>query len=181
MRRFLSAITATLALVSCSNGRDTAADPASGARDLSLGVQQAGTEPLVLSAVERQSMTRPASQRRGQARLLATTRTAVPRPTGAETVATAVDLAPAPAAEVAPEAPAKPVAVAEAGFGHSLAAGQTVASIPAVSMGSGDPPAIQTIASRGIGMSVRGPDDNCAPHGGVIAVNRVYQPGWRRF
>jgi hypothetical protein len=129
-------------------------------------------------------MTRPASKGRGNVRLVAEVRTEVPRPKGSETVSTTTDLAPAPASEVLPDAPAAPpveTLVATAGAGHSLAPGQTVSSIPAVAMGSGDPPAIQTIAQGGIGMTVRRPDDNCAPHGGVIAVNRVYQPGWRRF
>ena len=93
---------------------------------------------------------------------------------------------PAPAPEVLPDAPAPPVEtpVAASGAGHSLAPGQTVSSIPAVAMGSGDPPAIQTIARGGTGIMVRRPDDNCAPHAGVIAINRVYNPsqgGFRRF
>ena len=51
-------------------------------------------------------------------------------------------------------------------------------------MGSGDPPAIQTIARGGSGIMIRRPDDTCAPHAGVIAINRVYNPsqgGFRRF
>jgi hypothetical protein len=188
MHKLLPATVATLLLVSCSNGpgTSTSAGTEQGAgRDLSLA-SQASAEPLVLSAVERQSMTRPASQGRGKARLVTEVRTAVPRPTGTETIATAIELAPAAAPEVLPDAPATPpveTPVATAGAGHSLAPGQTVASIPAAGMGSGDPPAIQTIARGGTGFLVRRPDDNCAPHGGVIAVHRVYpsQPGFRRF
>ena len=186
MRQLLPAATAALLLVSCSNGgnpdRPASAEPA---RNLSLATQPAA-EPLVLSAVERQSMSRPASKGGGKVRLVSKVKAAMPRPTGEETVATATELTPAPAPEVLPDAPAPPVEtpVAASGAGHALAPGQTVASIPAVSMGSGDPPAIQTIAQGGTGIMVRRPDDNCAPHAGVIAINRVYNPsqgGFRRF
>ncbi len=188
MRKLLPATVATLLLVSCSNGRDASpsasTEPGAG-RDLNLA-SQAATEPLVLSAVERQSMTRPASKGRGKVRLVSEVRTEAPRPKGSETVSTSTDLAPSPAPEVLPDAPATPpieTPVATAGAGHSLAPGQTVSSIPAAGMGSGDPPAIQTIAQGGTGFMVRRPDDNCAPHGGVIAINRVYpsQGGFRRF
>jgi hypothetical protein len=101
-------------------------------------------------------------------------------------MATATDMTPAPSPEVVPDTPVPPVEtpVASSGAGHALAPGQTVSSIPAAGMGSGDPPAIQTIARGGTGFMVRRPDDNCAPHGGVIAINRVYNPsqgGFRRF
>ncbi len=188
MRPILPATVAALLLVSCSNGHDTVtrtdAAPVE-ARDLNLATG-AAAEPLVLSAVERQSMALPASNGRGKVRLVSRERTAVPRPTGEESVATATEPMPAPAPEIAVEAPTPPVEtpVASGGFGHSLAPGQTVASIPASSMGSGNVPAIQTIASGGSGIMVRRPDDNCAPHGGAIAINRVYNPsqgGFRRF
>jgi hypothetical protein len=119
-------------------------------------------------------------------RLVSEVKAPVPRPSAEETIATTIDLTPAPAPEVVPDSPVPPVEtpVAASGAGHSLAPGQTVSSIPAAGMGSGDPPAIQTIAQGGTGFMVRRPDDNCAPHGGVIAVNRVYSPsqgGFRRF
>ena len=186
MRKLLPVITASLLLVSCSNGRDAStsgrSEPGAG-RDLNLA-SQSGAEPLVVSALERQSMTRPASKGRGKVRLVAEVRTEVPRPNGSETASTTTDLAPAPAPEVLPDAPAALESpVATAGAGHALAPGQTISSIPAVAMGSGDPPAIQTIARGGSGFMVRRPDDNCTPHGGVIAINRVYpsQGGFRRF
>ena len=187
MRKLISVTAATLLLVSCSNGpemgKPSAAQPGA-QRDLNLA-SQAGTEPLVLSAVERQSLTRPASKGRGKVRLVTEVRTAVPRAEGTETVATATELTPAPAPEVLPESPASPPVETQvaAGAGHALAPGQTVSSIPAAGMGTGDPPAIQTIARGGSGFMVRRPDDNCAPHGGVIAINRVYpsQGGFRRF
>lgn len=186
MRQLLAATAAALLLVSCSNGSktDTSAS-AEPARNLSLATQSAA-EPLVLSAVERQSMSRPASKGKGKVHLVARVKAPAPSPVGEETVATATELTPAAALEVLPDAPAPPVEnpVASSGAGHSLAPGQTVSSIPAVAMGSGDPPAIQTIARGGTGIMVRRPDDNCAPHAGVIAINRVYNPsqgGFRRF
>lgn len=185
MRQFFSATAAVLLLVSCSNDREPVSSAGAGAgRDLNLGTAQAATEPLVLSAVERNSMTRPASKGRGKVRLVTTAKVAVPRPNATEETAVATDLAPAPSPEVIPDAPAAPPAEANAGGGHALAPGQTVASIPAMGMGSGDPPKIQTIARGGSGVMVRMPDDNCAPHhGGAIAINRVYIPqgGFRRF
>jgi len=183
MPKLIPAAAAVLLLVSCSNGHEAAKPAGTGAgRDLNLGASQAATEPLVLSAVERQSMTRPASKGHGKVRLVTEVKTSVPRPNATEETAVATDLAPAPAPEVVPDAPAAPPADAHAGGGHSLAPGQTVASIPAMGMGSGDPPRIQTIARGGGGVMVRMPDDNCAPHGGVVAINRAYpQPGFRRF
>jgi len=185
MRQLVPATVAALLLVSCSNGDNTKASAnAEPARDLSLASQSAA-EPLVLSSVERQSMSRPASKGRGKVRLVSEVKAPVPRPAGDETIATATELTPAPAPEVLPDAPAPPVEpVAASGAGHSLAPGQTVSSIPASSMGSGDPPAIQTIAHGGTGIMVRRPDDNCSPHTGLIAINRVYnrsQGGFRRF
>lgn len=191
MRKLLPVSVAALLLVSCSNGADTnvsGAEPAE-RRDLNLGVTQPASEPLVLSAVERQTMTRPASKGRGKVRLVTEVRSAVPKVEGKDSAATTSDLIPAEAPEVLPEAPAaQPVEtpVASSGAGHSLAPGQTVSSIPAVAMGSGDPPAIQTIARGGTGIMIRRPDDNCAPHGATatIAINRVYNPGagsFRRF
>ena len=185
MRQLIPATAAALLLVSCSNGghRDTSSSTEP-ARNLSLATP-AAAEPLVLSAVERQSMSRPASKGKGKVRLVTKVKAPVPSPAGEETIATATELMPAPAPEVVPDAPAPPVEpVAASGAGHALAPGQTVSSIPAVAMGSGDPPAIQTIARGGTGIMVRRPDDNCAPHGGVIAINRVYNPsqgGFRRF
>ena len=184
MRKLVPATVAALVLVSCSNGHDSTGSAGAGlgaGRDLNLGSSQAGAEPLVLSAVERQSMTRPASNGRGKVRLVTEVRTAVPSPTGSEATSAATELAPAPAPEVVPDAPATPPVETHAGGGHALAPGQTVSSIPAVAMGSGDPPAIQTIARGGGGIMVRRPDDTCAPHGGVIAINRVYQPSYRRY
>lgn len=186
MRKLFPAAVATLLLVSCSNDREGVNSAGAGAgRDLNLGTSQPAAEPLVLSAVERQSMTKPASKGRGKVRLVTEVKTAVPRPKATEETAVATDLAPAPAPEVVPDAPAAPPAEAHAGGGHALAPGQTVASIPAPGMGSGDPPKIQTIAHGGGGVMVRMPDDNCAPHrGGAIAINRVYNPGqggFRRF
>jgi len=187
MRSLLPAAAATLLLVSCSNGgtSDTSSASAEPARNLSLATQ-AAAEPLVLSSVERQSMNRPASTGAGKVRLVSEVKAPVPSPAGEAVVATATELTPAAAPEVLPDAPAPPVEtpVAASGAGHSLEPGQTVSSIPAVAMGSGDPPAIQTIARGGAGIMVRRPDDNCAPHGGVIAINRVYNPsqgGFRRF
>lgn len=188
MRKLLPATAAAMLLVSCSNGPDAStssrSEPGTG-RDLNLASQSA-PEPLVVSALERQSMTRPASKGRGKVRLVAEVRTEVPRPNGSDSVSTVTDLAPAPASDILPDAPAAPpveTPVAAAGAGHSLAPGQTISSIPAVAMGSGDPPVIQTIARGGTGFMVRRPDDTCAPHGGVIAIHRVYpsQPGFRRF
>jgi len=186
MRQLLPATVAALLLVSCSNGENTKT-PASTepARDLSLATQ-ASAEPLVLSAVERQSMSRPASKGNGKVRLVSRVKAPAPRPTGEETIATSIEMTPAPAPEVIPDTPTPPVEtpVEASGAGHALAPGQTVSSIPAAGMGSGDPPAIQTIARGGSGIMVRRPDDNCAPHAGVIAINRVYNPsqgGFRRF
>ena len=182
MRKLVPATVAALLLVSCSNGRDAAVSVTAGTeRDLNLGAARAAGEPLVLSSVERQSMTRPASKGQGKVRLVADVKAAVPRADAPEETAVATDLVAAPAPEVVPDAPATPPAEARAGAGHALAPGQTVASIPAVAMGSGDPPAIQTIARGGAGIMVLRPDDNCAPHTGVVAVNRVYQPSFRRF
>jgi hypothetical protein len=180
MRNFVPTTVAALLLVSCSNGRDAAVSVGT-ERDLNLGAAQAAGEPLVLSSVERQSMTRPASKGQGKVRLVAEVKTAVPRANAPEETSVATDLVAAPALEVVPDAPAAPPAEAQAGAGHALAPGQTVASIPAVAMGSGDPPRIQTIARGGSGVMVRIPDDNCAPHTGMVAVNRVYQPSFRRF
>ena len=186
MRQLVPASVAALLLVSCSNG-DNAKVSANTepARDLNLATQ-APAEPLVLSAVERQSMSRPASKGKGKVRLVSEVKAPAPRPTGEETIATAVEMTPAPAPDVIPDAPTPPVEtpVEASGAGHALAPGQTVSSIPASSMGSGDPPAIQTIAHGGSGIMVRRPDDTCAPHTGVIAINRVYNPnqgGFRRF
>lgn len=186
MRTLIPATVTALLLVSCSNGNDAATPASAGAgRDLNLGVSQSAAEPLVLSAVERRSMTRPASKGRGKVRLVSEVKTAVPRPDATDETAVATELAPAPAPEVVPDAPAAPPAEAHAGGGHALAPGQTVASIPAVAMGSGDPPVIQTIATRGAGMPMVRVDDNCAPHrGSTVAINRVYNPsqgGFRRF
>jgi hypothetical protein len=190
MRQIIPVTAAVLLLVSCSNGADTnvSRSNAAAGRDLNLGASQPASEPLVLSAVERQSMPRPASKGRGKVRLAEEVKTAVPRNEGRETVAVTNELTPAAATEVLPDAPAGPpveMPVAAAGAGHSLAPGQTVSSIPAVSMGSGDPPAIQTIATRGTGMGTIRIDDNCAPHrGATVAINRVYDPGqggFRRF
>lgn len=182
MRKLVPATVAALLLVSCSNGRDGAVSVSAGTeRDLNLGSARAAGEPLVLSSVERQSMTRPASKGQGKVRLVADVKAAVPRADAPEETAVATDLVAAPAPELVPDAPATPPAEARAGAGHALAPGQTVASIPAVAMGSGDPPAIQTIARGGAGIMVLRPDDNCAPHTGVVAVNRVYQPSFRRF
>ena len=186
MRHVIPAAAAVLLLVSCSNGENTNTTAnAEPSRNLSLATQPSA-EPLVLSAVERQSMSRPASKGQGKVRLVAKVKAPAPRPTGDETIATATEHMPAPAPEVLPDAPAPPVEnpVASSGAGHSLAPGQTVSSIPAVAMGSGDPPAIQTIARGGTGIMVRRPDDNCAPHGPAVAINRVYMPsqgGFRRF
>ena len=186
MRQLVPATVAALLLVSCSNAENAKTSASTEpARDLSLATQ-AAAEPLVLSAVERQSMSRPASKGRGKVRLVSEVKAPAPRPTGKETVATAVEMIPSPAPEVIPDAPTPPVEtpVMASGAGHALAPGQTVSSIPAVAMGSGDPPAIQTIAQGGTGFMVRRPDDNCAPHAGVIAINRVYNPsqgGFRRF
>lgn len=186
MRQLVPASVAALLLVSCSNG-DNVKAPArtEPARDLNLATQSAA-EPLVLSAVERQSLSRPASKGRGNVRLVSKVKAPAPRPTGEETIATAIELTPAPAPEVLPDAPAPPVEtpVAASGAGHALAPGQTVSSIPATAMGSGDPPAIQTIARGGSGIMIQRPHDTCAPHAGVIAINRVYNPsqgGFRRF
>lgn len=190
MRKLLPVSVAALLLVSCSNGADTnvsGAEPAA-RRDLNLGATQPASEPLVVSAVERQTMTRPASKGRGKVRLITEVRSAVPKVEGKDSVATTTELTPADAPEVLPDAPAAPPVETPvaAGAGHSLAPGQTVSSIPAVAMGSGDPPAIQTIARGGTGIMIRRPDDNCAPHGATatIAINRVYNPGagsFRRF
>ena len=185
MRKLLSVTAATLLLVSCSNGPDMGKPTETGAaRDLNMA-SQAGSEPLVLSAVERQSLTRPAAKGQGKVKLVAKAPAAVPHPEAEETAATAMELTPAPAPEVLPESPASPPVETQvaAGAGHALAPGQTVSSIPAAGMGTGDPPAIQTIARGGSGFMVRRPDDTCAPHGGVIAINRVYpsQGGFRRF
>lgn len=184
MRHVLPAAVATLLLVSCSNGSNTSSSAdAAPVRDLSLATQ-AAAEPLVLSSVERQSMSRPASKGRGKVRLVSEVRAPVPNPAADETVATATELMPAPSPEVLPDSPSTETPVASSGAGHSLEPGQTVSSVPAVAMGSGDPPAIQTIASGGVGFMVRRPDDNCAPHGGTVAINRVYNPsqgGFRRF
>lgn len=184
MRHVLPAAVAALLLVSCSNGNNTSTSAeATPARDLNLATQ-AGAEPLVLSSVERQSMSRPASKGNGKVRLVTRAEAPVPKLNGDETIATATELTPAPSPEVLPESPSTETPVASSGAGHSLEPGQTVSSIPAVAMGSGDPPAIQTIASGGTGFMVRRPDDNCAPHGGTVAINRVYNPsqgGFRRF
>jgi hypothetical protein len=186
MRQLVPATVAALLLVSCSNAENARTSASTEpARDLSLATQQTA-EPLVLSAVERQSMSRPASKGRGKVRLVREVKAPVPVPSADETMATATDMTPAPSPEVVPDTPVPPVEtpVASSGAGHALAPGQTVSSIPAAGMGSGDPPAIQTIARGGTGFMVRRPDDNCAPHGGVIAINRVYNPsqgGFRRF
>lgn len=186
MRKLIPATAAVLLLVSCSNdgsrsaGGNTDATPV---RDLNLA-SQAANEPLVLSSVERQSMSRPAAKGQGKVRLVTTAKAPVPRPTNEEAASAAVEMTPSPSPEVIPDAPAPAVEVASSGFGQALAPGQTVSSIPASGMGSGDPPAIQTIARGGAGIMVRRPDDNCAPHAGVIAINRVYNPsqgGFRRF
>lgn len=182
MRKLLGVSVATLLIVSC--GPRDAASPDAAKRDLSLATSDAAAQPLVVSAVERQSMNKPASQGKGTTRLVTRARVPAPKPVNEEASAAATELA-VSTSDIVIEAPAPVVEApaAEAGFGHSLAPGQTVSSIPASSMGSGDPPVIQTIARGGAGIMVRRPDDNCAPHGGVVAINRVYpgQGGFRRF
>ena len=92
-------------------------------------------------------------------RLVSEVKAPAPRPAGEETIATAVEMTPAPAPDMIPDAPAPPLETPStaSGAGHALAPGQTVSSVPALSMGSGDPPAIQTIARGGCGMMVRVP------------------------
>ena len=181
MHKLLPVSVATLLIVSC--GPRDAASPDQAKRDLSLASSDAAAQPLVVSAVERQSMNRPASQGKGTTRLVTRARVPAPKPVQDEAAA-ATELAVSTSdIVIETNVPSMETPVAEAGFGRSLAPGQTVSSIPASSMGSGDPPAIQTIARGGGGIMVRRPDDNCAPHGGVVAINRVYpgQGGFRRF
>ena len=182
MRKLLGISVATLLVVSC--GPRDGATPETAKRDLSLATSDAATQPLVVSAVERQSMNKPASQGKGTTRLVTRARVPAPKPVQDEAAAAATELAVSTSdIVIETNVPSMETPVAEAGFGRSLAPGQTVSSIPASSMGSGDPPAIQTIARGGGGIMVRRPDDNCAPHGGVVAINRVYpgQGGFRRF
>jgi hypothetical protein len=181
MKWQLFALTAALAVVSCREQVANTPDAPQADRELSLVPWQPAADAPVLSDVERQSLTGAGSGPQRQARRAVRARNAKPHP-----VAVAVGTAgiePEQAAEPTPvaEPEPKPVEIASAGFGHALSAGETVSSIPGSSMGTGTSvPDIQAVAhGHGGGIIVRGPDNDCSPHGGAVAINRV-MPG-RRF
>jgi hypothetical protein len=186
MKRLLLSLTTVLVLASCRDGRDgqvaSAPNAARPDRELSMVPWQPAADSPVLSDVERQSLTGAGNGPHRQARRATRARNAPLHPV-AVNVGTA-GIEPEQAAQPVPvvEPTPAPVEIASAGFGHALAAGQSVSSIPGSSMGTGTSvPDIQTVAhGHGGGMIVRGPDNNCSPHGGgAIAINQV-MPG-RRF
>ena len=185
MKRLLLSLTAVLVLASCRSDRDgqvaSAPDAARAERELSLVPWQPAADSPVLSEIERQSLTGAGNGPHRQARRATRARNAPPHPVAVDVGTAGIE--PEQAAQPVPvvEPTPAPVEIASAGFGHALAAGQSVSSIPGSSMGTGTSvPDIQAVAHHGGGIMVRGPDNNCSPHGGgAIAINQV-MPG-RRF